>query len=59
MNLDLKTIIQFLRNLQKNVELNEFVVNSMNTKNILLNTKKSDSWINDNDINKLKGNIFT
>ena len=30
----------------------------MNTKNILLNTKKSDSWINDNDINKLKGNIF-
>ena len=42
----------------KNIELNEFIVNTIKTKNILLNTKKSDSWINDNDINKLKGNIF-
>ena len=33
-------------------------MNSINTKKILLNTTKSDSWINDNDINKLQGNIF-
>ena len=30
----------------------------MNTKNILLNTKNLIRVINDNDINKLKGNIF-
>ena len=54
----LKNNNTILEKSSKNVELNEFIVNSMKTKNILLNTKKSDSWINDNDVNKLKGNIF-
>ena len=54
----LKNNNTILEKSSKNVELNEFIVNSINTKKILLNTKKSSSWINDNDINKLKGNIF-